>query len=122
MTAPLRPTYDPSRKPVERLAVGRSGGYSPSLIRIAANPPLDHRRDLLAPSAAVDDTVMADALPPQIFLLPGRPRFLQRQRRPGLADPINVAPLALDRPTRDIDDRVRIDRIASMLERPLGPQ
>src|SRR3546814_4778743 len=61
---------------------GRFPPFSP----VAANPLLHHRCDLLAPFAAVEDAVMADALRHQIFLLGRRQRLGERQRRLGLAD------------------------------------
>src|SRR3546814_10035740 len=91
MPAPLRKTTAAPAFAGATAVIGRNPPFSP----VAANPLLHHRCDLLAPFAAVEDAVMADALRHQIFLLGRRQRLGERQRRLGLADSRYI--VALDR-------------------------
>src|SRR3546814_14192929 len=77
MPAPLRKTTAAPAFAGATAVIGRNPPFSP----VAANPLLHHRCDLLAPFAAVEDAVMADALRHQIFLLGRRQRLGERQRR-----------------------------------------
>src|SRR3546814_20261005 len=87
--APLRPLHHPSGGPPprsgEELATPASGRNLPRRPSppVGADPCLDPRRDVLAPFAAVEDAIMAAALPPPIFLLFLGPRLGTRPRRLG---------------------------------------
>src|SRR5688572_1088026 len=82
--------------PEARHPGGSSDGGSARRSVVPGDPVLDDRSDPLAPFAAVEDSVMADALGEMILLQV--PRQLRRdvERRLGLADSRNVVALPLD--------------------------
>src|SRR5690348_212000 len=91
-------------------------------VAMRRDPLLHDGRDLLAPLAAVEDAVMADALGEMIFLPLRRQRGRNVERRPRLADAGNIVPLPLDREQGDVLDRRRIDTPAAMHQLALRQQ
>ena len=75
---------------------------------------------LVAPFAAVEDTVMADIARQMILLLRQWQMFGQVERGAGLADTGDIVVLAFDRQQCGVADGIGIDRLAAMDEFALG--
>src|SRR5690606_13124965 len=98
----------------------RSGDDLQLIPAVPRHPFLDHRRDPLAPFAAVEDAVMADVFGEEIALARFGEARGQRQCRAGLADARDVVALALDGKQGGVRDRGEIHCPAAMGEFALG--
>src|SRR5690554_865033 len=82
--------------------------------RVCPDPILHHRRDTLAPLAAVEDAVVADILGEVVLLLLVGQVRSQIERGTGLADTGNVVALTFDREKGGVADGVGVDRLAAV--------
>src|SRR5947208_2527616 len=122
MTLPDRAMRPPLPRHHRRLALGAYSGLmkrrparaaemaSFAELGVLFDEGVDARIDLFAPTAAVEDAVMADAVLQVVFLLARRQAGQQARGGRGLADGADIVILAFDQEDGRLFDRLRLDQ------------